>query len=92
MRPCTRRDFSSSNCFKHKERIGRASRLPEAEIIDSLYALVSRIEFHNESLIPAGDWMEAYRLCFGGNDQVWEVVRGAKTSSLKSPALAAEVI
>ena len=49
--------------FKHKERIVRASRLPEAEIIDSLYALVSRIEFHNESLIPVGDWMEASRLC-----------------------------
>ena len=26
-------------------------------------ALVARIEFHNESLIPIGDWMEAWRLC-----------------------------
>ena len=49
--------------FKHKERIVRASRLPEAEIIESLQALVARVEFHNESLIPIGDWMEAWRLC-----------------------------
>ena len=49
--------------FKHKERIVQASRLPEAEIIESLHALVARIEFHNEALIPIGDWMEAYRLC-----------------------------
>ena len=49
--------------FKHKERIVRASRLPEAEVIESLHAVVARIEFHNESLIPIGDWMEAWRLC-----------------------------
>ena len=49
--------------FKHKERIVRASRLPKAEIIESLHALVARIEFHNEALITIGDWMEAYRLC-----------------------------
>ena len=49
--------------FKHKERIVRASRLPEAEIIESLHALVARIEFHSESLIAIGDWMEAFRLC-----------------------------
>ncbi len=49
--------------FKHKERIVRASHLPEAEIIESLHALVARIEFHNESLIAIGDWMEAWRLC-----------------------------
>jgi len=49
--------------FRHKERIVRASRLPEVEIIESLHALVARIEFHNESLLTIGDWMEAYRLC-----------------------------
>ena len=49
--------------FKHKARIVQASHLPEAEIIESLHALVARIEFHNEALITIGDWMEAYRLC-----------------------------
>ena len=49
--------------FKHKERIVRASRLPEAEVIEALGALVARIEFHNEALITIGHWMEAYRLC-----------------------------
>lgn len=49
--------------FKHKERIVRASRLLEAEVIESLHALVARVEFHNEALITIGHWMEAYRLC-----------------------------
>ena len=49
--------------FKHKERIVRAARLPEAEVIESLHALIARLEFHNEALIPIGHWMEAYRFC-----------------------------
>ena len=49
--------------FKHKERIVRASGLPEAEVIESLHALVARIEFHNEALVGIGHWMEAWRLC-----------------------------
>lgn len=49
--------------FKHKDRIVRASRLPEADVIESLHALIARIEFHNEALIPIGCWMEAYCLC-----------------------------
>ncbi len=49
--------------FKHKERIVRASRLPEAEVIEALHALIARIEFHNEALVPIGAWLEAYRLC-----------------------------
>ena len=49
--------------FKHKERIIRAARLPEEEILDSLHALIARLEFHNEALIAIGHWMEAYRLC-----------------------------
>ena len=39
--------------FKHKERLVRASRLPEMEVIEALHALVVRIEFHDEALIPA---------------------------------------
>lgn len=49
--------------FKHKERIIRASRLPEPEVLESLHALVARIEFHNEALIALGTWLEACRLC-----------------------------
>ena len=49
--------------FKHKERLVRASRLPEMEVIEALHALVARIEFHDEALIPLGTWVEGFRLC-----------------------------
>ncbi len=49
--------------FKHKERLMRASGLPEEDLLAGLYTLVSRIEFVNEANIPMGTWMEAHRLC-----------------------------
>lgn len=49
--------------FKHKERLLRASRLPEADLLDALHALVARVGFTDEALIPLGTWMEAFRLC-----------------------------
>lgn len=49
--------------FKHKDRLLRASRLTEEEILQALYTLVSRIEFINEADIPLDRWMEAHRLC-----------------------------
>jgi predicted nucleic acid-binding protein len=49
--------------FKHKDRLLRASHLTEQEILQALYALVSRIEFVNEGDIPLETWMEAHRLC-----------------------------
>jgi predicted nucleic acid-binding protein len=51
--------------FKHKERLVRAANLPEAELLEALYTLVSRLEFVNEANIPIGTWVEAYRLCKG---------------------------
>jgi predicted nucleic acid-binding protein len=51
--------------FKHKERLARAAALPEEELLDALYALVSRLQFINEANIPVGTWVEAYRLCRG---------------------------
>jgi predicted nucleic acid-binding protein len=49
--------------FKHKERLARAAELSETELLEALYALVSRLEFVNEANIPVGTWVEAYRLC-----------------------------
>ena len=49
--------------FKHKERMVRASRLPEMEIVEALHALVARLAFHDEALVPLGIWVEALRLC-----------------------------
>jgi predicted nucleic acid-binding protein len=49
--------------FKHKERLARAAKLLESELLEALYLLVSRVEFVNEANIPIGTWLEAYRLC-----------------------------
>lgn len=49
--------------FKHTERLMRAARLEEEEVLEALYTLVSRIEFIQEADIPLGTWVEAHRLC-----------------------------
>jgi predicted nucleic acid-binding protein len=49
--------------FKHKARLARATGLTEDELLDSIHALVSRLEFVNEANITLGLWMEAHRLC-----------------------------
>lgn len=49
--------------FKHKERLMRATGLTEADFLEGLYALVSRLDFVKESNIPVGTWVEAYRIC-----------------------------
>lgn len=51
--------------FKHKERLLRASGLPEADLLGAMHTLLSRIEFVNEQNIPIGTWIEAHRLCKG---------------------------
>ena len=49
--------------FKHKERLVRATRMEEEEVLEALYTLISRIEFIQEADIPLGTWLEAHRLC-----------------------------
>lgn len=49
--------------FKHKERIVRATELPEEELLEFLNALLTRVEFVDEAAIPMGTWAEARRLC-----------------------------
>lgn len=55
--------------FKHKERLQRASRLSEEELLEALQVLVARIEFVTEANIPLGTWMEAHRLCRDVDDK-----------------------
>jgi len=55
--------------FKHRERLARASRLSEVELVESLHTLVGRVEFVNKANIPLGTWMEAYRLCRGVDEK-----------------------
>jgi predicted nucleic acid-binding protein len=49
--------------FKHKARLAHATGLTEAELLEALQTLVSRLEFVNETTISLGVWMEAHRLC-----------------------------
>jgi len=51
--------------FKHKERLEAAANLSVSELLDALYALVSRLEFVQESNVPVGTWVEVHRLCKG---------------------------
>ena len=55
--------------FKHKERLALSAKLSETELLEALYALVSRLEFVNEANIPVGTWVEAYRLCKGTDEK-----------------------
>jgi predicted nucleic acid-binding protein len=55
--------FVMVEIFKHKERIVEASELDEEEILECLNALLSRVTFVEEGLIPIGTWMEGRRLC-----------------------------
>lgn len=49
--------------FKHKERIARASALPEEDLLECLYELLARVHFVDEGAVPLGTWVEARRLC-----------------------------
>lgn len=51
--------------FKHKERLARATRLSEDELLQALHTLTSRLDFITEANIHLGTWMEAHRLCKG---------------------------
>ena len=49
--------------FKHKQRIMAATELSEDELLDALNAMLARVHFVDEAIIPIGTWLEARRLC-----------------------------
>ena len=49
--------------FKHKDRIVRASKKSEDDVLESLHALVAAMESMDESASPIDRWLEARRLC-----------------------------
>ena len=57
------RDFFLVELFKHKDRIIRASKKSEDDVLEALHTLVAAMEFMDESAIPIGTWLEAHRLC-----------------------------
>jgi len=51
--------------FKHKERILRATKLPEDDLLEAFSILIESLQLVDASSIPLGVWMEARRLCDG---------------------------
>jgi len=49
--------------FKHKEKIVKASHLPEDEILKYYYNIVKRLNLFKEELIDNVNWKKAYDLC-----------------------------
>jgi len=49
--------------FKHKERLIRASGLPEEDLLAGLHTLLNQLSFVHEADVPMGTWIEAFRLC-----------------------------
>ncbi|HYH81402.1 MAG TPA: PIN domain-containing protein [Longimicrobium sp.] len=49
--------------FAHKERIVRASRLPEPRIVKVLHTLLEQITIYREQQVPREHKREALRLC-----------------------------
>ncbi|SFE29441.1 PIN domain-containing protein [Spirosoma endophyticum] len=50
--------------FKHKEKMVKLSRLSEADFLELLLGLLNRIEFLNESLLPASAIEQARQLVY----------------------------
>ena len=55
--------FLIAELFEHKERILRATRLTEPDLVDAFHRLTESIVFVREAVIPMGTWFEAHRLC-----------------------------
>lgn len=55
--------------FKHKDRLAKAAKVTEEEMLNALHTLVSRLEFVNEANIPLNTWLEAHRLCRAVDDK-----------------------
>ena len=51
--------------FKHKDRIIRASRLPEESILNALNELLESVQLIESASIPIGTWIRARSLCEG---------------------------
>ena len=56
-------EFVFVELFKHKERILRASRLSEDELLKQLEILLTHLTVMQEALVPAEHKREAFRLC-----------------------------
>ena len=71
--------------FKHKERLASAAKRPEPELLEALYALVSRLEFVNEANIPVGTCLALSKSTFP--EWLLGALRGADVSGSFPSAL-----
>ena len=55
--------FLIAKLFEHKEKILRASRLSEQDLVEAFHQLTESFVFVREAVIPIGTWHEANRLC-----------------------------
>lgn len=51
--------------FKHKDRIIRASKLPEESVLNALNELLESVQLIESASIPIGTWIRARSLCEG---------------------------
>lgn len=49
--------------FRHKEKITKASRLSEGDLMDMYRLLLRRVNIFKEDSISKRNWMAAYHLC-----------------------------
>ena len=54
--------FSHIELFKHKEKLLKASKLDETELLEVMYQIIKRINFINERTIPADVFKKANNL------------------------------
>ena len=56
-------NFIVVEIFKHKERIVRASKASENEVLELLEKILQNIKFVNEEFIGTGNYIHAHKLC-----------------------------
>jgi predicted nucleic acid-binding protein len=56
-------NFIVVEIFKHKERIVRASKVTEDEVLELLEKVLQNIKFVNEEFIGTGNLIHAHKLC-----------------------------
>ena len=49
--------------FKHSEKIQKASKLSEDEVLELLSIIINRVKFYDENLVSIGSWTQAFSLC-----------------------------
>ena len=68
LRPPCQHEFCAprwlfAELFKHKERLLHHTRWDNNRLTRAVQLLLTQLQFVDETVIPIGTWVEAYRLC-----------------------------